>query len=182
MAEKATVGDEDRVLDLCTGTGSVALTLAKRVQGLVVGLDFSIGMLGKAREKAGMQEIGNVNWVQAEANLLPFKDSSFSAATCSHAFYELKGSQREDVLREIVRVTRSGGRFCMMEHEVPENPFIRVLFYLRMYVTGAREVQSFLKEEISLFQGFFEHVKKEVVSSGRSKVIYGEIPANRVAS
>lgn len=177
LAEKAGAEQGDFVLDLCTGTGSVALVLADYVgtNGLVVGLDFSQGMLAKAQEKVRKRELKNINWVQAEAGELPFKDNSFASTTCSHAFYELKSSQREGVLGEIVRVTRPGGRFCMMEHEVPKNFIIRILFYIRMYAAGAKEVRSFLKEEIILFERFFKHVQKEIVSTGRSKVIYGEV-------
>lgn len=177
MAEKAGAKQGDFVLDLCTGTGSVAMVLANYVgtNGLVVGLDFSQGMLSKAQKKVRKQKLKNINWIQAEASELPFKDNSFAAITCSHAFYELKGPQRKGVLGEIVRVAKPGGRFCMMEHEVPKNFIIRILFYLRMYAAGAREVHSFLKEEVTLFKKFFRHVQKEVVSTGRSKVIYGEV-------
>lgn len=177
MAEKVEAKHGDFILDLCTGTGSVALVLADYVgtNGLVVGLDFSQGMLTKAREKVSNRKVDNVNWVQAEASELPFKNNSFAATTCSHAFYELKGSQREKVLGEIVRVTRPGGRFCIMEHEVPKNFIIRILFYLRIYAAGAKKIHSFLNEEIFLFERFFKHVQKEIVSTGRSKVIYGEV-------
>jgi demethylmenaquinone methyltransferase/2-methoxy-6-polyprenyl-1,4-benzoquinol methylase len=54
IVEKTNIAEGERAIDLCTGTGSVAVELAKRVgeNGLAVGLDFSRGMLEKATEKA----------------------------------------------------------------------------------------------------------------------------------
>lgn len=85
IIEKANLSKGDRALDLCTGTGSVAVELARRVgeDGLVVGLDFSQGMLGKAKEKAFRLNLNQLHLVQANASQLPFKNSSFYGVTCS---------------------------------------------------------------------------------------------------
>ena len=66
-------------MDLCSGTGSVAIELAKQVgeKGLVIGLDFSRGMIEKAKEKAKNSKIDGIHLVQANARQLPFKESSF---------------------------------------------------------------------------------------------------------
>ncbi|NIQ52146.1 MAG: methyltransferase domain-containing protein, partial [Gammaproteobacteria bacterium] len=58
------------------------------VDGLVVGVDFSRGMLEEARRKVAGPPAA---LVQADAEHLPFRDGSVDAVTCSHAFYELKG-------------------------------------------------------------------------------------------
>jgi ubiquinone/menaquinone biosynthesis C-methylase UbiE len=63
ITEKANLTKGDRALDLCTGTGSVGAKLAGQVgkNGLVVGLDFSLGMLGKGRERtAAIDEVARV--------------------------------------------------------------------------------------------------------------------------
>jgi demethylmenaquinone methyltransferase/2-methoxy-6-polyprenyl-1,4-benzoquinol methylase len=88
IVEKANLSEGNKVLDLCTGTGSVAAELAKRVgeNGLAVGLDFSRGMLGKAAEKAKKSGLDRLHFVQANASQLPFRKSSFHGVTCSHAF------------------------------------------------------------------------------------------------
>ncbi len=177
LARKTGAGSGDRVLDLCTGTGAVAIALSDRVgpDGMVVGIDFSAGMLNKAKEKAIGQGIKNIEWIQADVTNMPFKDNSFSAVTSSYAFYELKGTSRNRVLQEVTRTTRPEGRFCMMEHDIPENPLIRILFYIRMYVTGLKGVRQFLEEELSLFQQFFKNVEKESIHGGRSKIICGRV-------
>ncbi|MGB9629356.1 MAG: class I SAM-dependent methyltransferase, partial [Thermodesulfobacteriota bacterium] len=86
IVEKANLFQGDRALDLCTGTGSVAVALAKSVgeKGFVVGLDFSRGMLEKAKGKALRLNEGHLYLVQANASQLPFKKSSFHGVTCSH--------------------------------------------------------------------------------------------------
>src|SRR4030043_854011 len=79
ITEKTNLSKGDKALDLCTGTGSVAVELTKGVggEGLVVGLDFSRGMLEKAKEKADRLNLDQLYLVQANASRLPFKKSSF---------------------------------------------------------------------------------------------------------
>jgi ubiquinone/menaquinone biosynthesis C-methylase UbiE len=105
--------------------------LARRAgeRGLVVGLDFSRGMLERARRK--LQGMRGVTLVRAEAAQLAFRPGSFDAVTCSHTFYVLKGAEAEQALEEVARILRPGGLFLMMEYEVREQPLIRLLFYIR---------------------------------------------------
>jgi len=164
-------------LDLCTGTGSVPPFLAEKVgsDGMVIGLDFSSGMLQKAAKKIRGRDIKNIVLIQADAQHLPFKDRTISAVTCSHAFYELKGEVREKTIMEVKRVCQTGGRFCMMEHEVPKKKIIKFLFYIRMVVAGNLGSKSLLRQEANFFKGHFSEVKKEVLPGGNTKVISGVI-------
>jgi len=122
IVDKARVSEGDKALDLCTGTGSVAVEMAGQVgeNGLVVGIEFSRGMIEKAKEKAFRLNLKQLHLVQAYANQLPFKNSSFNGVTCSHAFYELKGKKRTIAIDEVARVLRTDGRFCLMEHAKPQ--------------------------------------------------------------
>ncbi len=159
------------VLDLCTGTGSLLPYLAERVgpSGHVAALDFSRGMLRQGRRKT--KERCNLLLVQGNAERLPFAAGSFGAVTCSHAFYELKGEAREQALREIGRVLAPGGTFFMMEHDLPERPLVRLLFYLRLAVAGAGRVEGFLRQERTLLERHFSRVGKVLSPTGRSKVM-----------
>ena len=116
------VSKGDRALDLCSGTGSVAVELAKHVGkgGLAVGLDFSYGMLGKAKRKSVALNLSQLCFVQGNASQLPFRDSCFGGVSCSHAFYELKGTERSKAIAEVARALKEKGRFCLMEHAKPE--------------------------------------------------------------
>jgi ubiquinone/menaquinone biosynthesis C-methylase UbiE len=173
LAERTGLERGDRVLDLCTGTGALLTALAQRAGagGLVVGLDFSRGMLMQARAKTAAA--GGVVLVEADAERLPFREGSFHAVTCSHAFYELKGSGAERSLEEVRRALRPGGAFLMMEHEVPENRLVRILFYIRLLSMGLRKAREVLGHEEALFRRHFAMVERVATETGRSKIILG---------
>ena len=176
ITDKANLSKGNRALDLCTGTGSVAIELAQKVgeKGLVIGLDFSRGMLDKAKEKTSNYKIDRLQLVQAYANQLPFKNYSFHGVTCSHAFYELKGTERTMAIDEVERILKRGGRFCLMEHAKPEKLFPRLLFYIRIFFLGAKDARKFLSEEGSIFGERFKNITKVMSPTGQSKLIYGE--------
>ena len=159
------------VLDLCTGTGTLLTHLQAKVgaEGQVVGLDFSHGMLQAAQEKT--RKFANVHLVEADAASLPFATGSFDAVTCSHAFYELKGETRERALQEVVRVLRPEGTFLMMEHDVPSNPLIKALYYLRLTFIGGGRAIAFLRREREVLEQYFASIEKVAAPAGRSKVM-----------
>jgi demethylmenaquinone methyltransferase/2-methoxy-6-polyprenyl-1,4-benzoquinol methylase len=176
IVEQANLSKADRVLDLCTGTGSVPIELAKQIgeRGLVIGLDFSRGMLRKAKEKAQGLNLSQFFLIQAYANQLPFKNLSFHGVTCSHAFYELKGKERTMAIEEVARVLKRDGRFCLMEHAKPKRLFPRLFFYLRIFFLGAKDARKFLSEEGLIFGERFKNITKMMSPTGQSKLIYAE--------
>ena len=171
LADQVAVEDGGRVLDLCTGTATLLVHLQTKVgaAGRVVGLDFSHGMLKVARDKT--RNCTNVDLVEADAGALPFTSGTFDAVTCSHAFYELEGKAQDEALREVCRVLKPQGSFLMMEHDVPANPVIRLLFYLRLASMGAAQAVKFLRNEQEELQAHFGDVSKIVAPAGRSKVL-----------
>ncbi len=171
LARKSDVKPADCVLDLCTGTGSMAIVLTRYAsQGVVVGLDFSLGMLRKAKEKAKGTE--NLYFVAADAGALPFKTEAFNIVTCSHAMYELSEDVRFFALENVNRCLKSDGRFCMMEHEEPEQLFIKFLYRLRLLSMG-RKGRKIVRREIDELKEVFTDVAKKVTPAGRTKVICG---------
>jgi demethylphylloquinol methyltransferase len=176
ITEKTLLSEGDRALDLCTGTGSVAVELAKTVgeKGLVVGLDFSWGMIEKARQKAAGLNLNHLHLVQGNASRLPFRSASFHGATCSHAFYELKGSERSKTIEEVARVLKDKGRFCLMEHAKPEKVIARLFFYIRIFFLGASDAKKFLEGEEAVLDERFKNIAREMSPTGQSILIYGE--------
>jgi demethylphylloquinol methyltransferase len=171
LSELVPVKEGERILDICTGTGSLLPHLRQKVgpSGSVVGVDFSRGMLAANRQKTKGFE--NVSLVEADAAFLPFAGSSFDAVTCSHAFYELKGETQERVLREILRILKQGKAFLMMEHDTPKNSLLRALFYIRMISMGAKRALVILKHERRTLESYFSRVEKMASLSGRSKIM-----------
>jgi len=180
ITTRTRVSEGDKVLDICTGTGAVAVELAKRVGrgGLVVGLDFSSGMLEKAKQKSVKLNLAQVFFVRGNAAQLPFKECSFRGVTCSHAFYELKNFERDMAVGEVARVLEKGGRFCLMEHVLPETLFLRMLFYIRLFFLGSKDVKQFLRNEESIFGKRFKNIEKEMSPTGQSKLIHAEKGSN----
>ena len=157
-----------RVLDICCGTGSVVLSFVERFPDiLAVGYDFSIGMLRKAREKNLSEK---VNFIMGDAEILPFADDYFDIVCCSHALYELKGQVRKKALLEMKRVVKPGGSVLIMEHELPQKFFIKILFYIRILMMGPSDSMEFLKEGVNPFRDIFTHVTFKHTGSGKSKL------------
>lgn len=101
------------VLDVATGTGTVARDLARRVgpAGRVLGVDISPGMLNRARARASDQP--NVAFIQGDALMLPVEDASFDAATIAFGMRNLPGYERG--FSEMVRAVRPGGVVACLE-------------------------------------------------------------------
>jgi len=160
---------EPRILDICCGTGSVILTFAQKYpQSTSIGLDFSHGMLRRAKGKASAEM---VNLCEGDAALLPFSNGVFDVVTCSHALYELKGETRMDSLKEMKRVVKPGGRVLIMEHEVPTHPLIKFLFNIRMSLTGSAGAKAFLGAGLEPFQRLFSEVELSHSPSGKSRLV-----------
>jgi ubiquinone/menaquinone biosynthesis C-methylase UbiE len=173
LAQRAGLRPGDRVLDLCTGTGAMLPALAQRTggKGLAVGLDFSRGMLKRARGR--IRGTPGVTLVLAEAERLPLRDASLHAVTCSHAFYELQGAAVDRALAEVTRTLRPGGRFLMMEHDVPEKRLLRFLFYVRLLSMGLRKAREVIGREEGFFRRYFGAVERVATDTGQSKIIVG---------
>ena len=171
LVQKANLKIGDSALDICTGTGSVLPNLQEHVgsEGLVVGLDFSRGMLRAARER-WERKFPYICFIEADVAQLPFRESSFEGVTCSHAFYELKGDTQDGALREINRILKKGHSFLMMEHDVPVKPIIRFLFYLRIFFMGSGKAMEILGREDAVFQKYFARVQRIRTPSGGSKI------------
>ena len=110
-----------RVLDLGTGTGSLALTGAPRVApgGRVIGFDISPEMLALARERASRAGLGNVSFAEGRAEAIPADDSSQDTVLASLSLMYV--IDRAAATREIARVLRPGGRLVAAVWAGPEH-------------------------------------------------------------
>jgi len=124
-ADLANVGPGSRALDVATGTGDLAIALARRVEpgGEVVGSDFSEGMLALARRKAPA-----LRWEWANALALPYADGAFDAATVG--FGARNFSDLPQGLSEMARVVKPGGRVVVLEITTPQKPPLSTFFSL----------------------------------------------------
>lgn len=128
-ADLAALGPGDRALDVATGTGDLAIELARRVgpAGEVVGSDFSEGMLERARAK-GADAFAPLRFEWGDAQALPYADASFAAATVG--FGARNFADLEAGLGEMARVVRPGGRVVVLEITQPQRPPLSSFFAL----------------------------------------------------
>ncbi|RLB00302.1 MAG: hypothetical protein DRG37_02810 [Deltaproteobacteria bacterium] len=161
----------DVALDLCTGTGAMLHYLCNKVgpKGMVIGSDFSHGMLKEGLKKT--RSLENVLLVESDAAYLPFKSHIFDAVTCAYAFYELQGDAQDKMLKEVIRVLKPGHPFLVMEHDLPESMLIRILLYIRLLSMGLRRAIDILKYEKDILERYFVKVEKISLPKGRSKIL-----------
>jgi ubiquinone/menaquinone biosynthesis C-methylase UbiE len=95
------------ILDMPIGTGYFTLEMARRHDGLVVGVDIAQGMVEEARARAVATGADNLVPVQADGHHLPFGDGSFAAITCSNGLQVMPGLV--PTVRELARVLAPGG-------------------------------------------------------------------------
>ena len=146
------------VLDLATGTGDVALALAREDQvGSVMGIDLSEGMLAVGRQKIIAQ--GAASKVKLEAgDAMDLRRSGFDSATMAFGIRNVPDPLR--CLSEIYRALRPGGRVVILEFALPRSRWFRALhlFYLRHVLphigralSGHQFAYRYLNETIESF-------------------------------
>jgi demethylmenaquinone methyltransferase / 2-methoxy-6-polyprenyl-1,4-benzoquinol methylase len=156
--DRAEVGPGSDALDLCCGTGDLALELRRRIgaDGRVVGSDFSEPMLELARGKSGEQGLP-VEFGWADALDLPYGDDSFDAVTIGFGARNL--ADLDKGLAEMVRVLRPGGRVVILEITRPQREPL-ASFYSVWFdkvvpalgnVAGDSDAYSYLPESVRTF-------------------------------
>ncbi|MCA9597323.1 MAG: bifunctional demethylmenaquinone methyltransferase/2-methoxy-6-polyprenyl-1,4-benzoquinol methylase UbiE [Myxococcales bacterium] len=151
------LADDARVLDLATGTGDLAIQIARTHPTChVVGLDPSENMLAVGRDKLG--DLGErVELVAGDAQALPFEDDTFDGVTIAFGIRNVV--DRPAALREMARVTRDSGRVAILELSEPRDglmaPFARfhvhtVVPFLGSLLSGHREYR-YLQRSIAAF-------------------------------
>ena len=129
------IGATQRILDVCAGTGDLALACAARQQGqgTVIGVDMTGPMLTIAQRKQRAAGV-DVHWVQADAQALPFAGGTFDRVVIGFSTRNL--SDLSLGLREMVRVLRSGGRLIILETGYPSNPIVRFGYLLYLFTVA----------------------------------------------
>jgi len=160
-ADLAEVGAGDRALDVATGTGDLAIELARRVApgGEVVACDFSEAMLALARPKAAGGGGAPIAFEWGDALDLGYEDDSFAAAAVGFGarnFADLGAG-----LAEMVRVVRPGGRVVVLEITTPTRPPLSSFFTLWFdhlipalgRIAGDPDAYAYLPSSVRRFPG-----------------------------
>jgi demethylmenaquinone methyltransferase/2-methoxy-6-polyprenyl-1,4-benzoquinol methylase len=132
LVEIAGAGEDQSILDVCTGTGDLAIRFAKaKEKSRLWGVDQSQEMLHLARRKIGQKKLSDrIKLLEADALKLPFQDGYFDIVGVAFGLRNIGQHQR--AIREMVRVLKKGGRLLILEFSPPGgNLFSRTYrFYL----------------------------------------------------
>lgn len=179
------------VLDLATGSGDVALALARGLapETQILGMDFCLPMLSAAEAKkaaAGPDAYARVTFRSGDALALPLPDESCDAVTIAFGLRNL--ADRDRGLREMRRVLRPAGHLFVLEFSQPQ-PWFRPAYYwyLRRLlpwiagrITGDRAAYVYLNETIGEFPDRAE-LAREISAAGFSRVVAGSMTFGIVA-
>jgi demethylmenaquinone methyltransferase / 2-methoxy-6-polyprenyl-1,4-benzoquinol methylase len=202
MVSSLGVSTDARVLDVATGTGAVALEVARRVGASVIGLDQSGPMLREGRARARRAGLGErVRFVLGRGERLPFPEGAFDAVTFTYLLRYVDDPPA--TVAELARVLRPGGTLANLEFHVPDNLAWRGLWHLytRGILPAAGRLASPSWYEVGRFLGpsisrFYRHrplgtqlemwrsagipdVRARVLSLGGGVVIWGHKDARR---
>ncbi|WP_053219395.1 demethylmenaquinone methyltransferase [Virgibacillus senegalensis] len=162
VMKRMDVRQGDSALDVCCGTGDWSLSLADAVgaAGKVVGLDFSKNMLSVGRAKQQEQGIDHLEFVHGNAMELPFDDDSFDFVTIGFGLRNVPDYMQ--VLKEMTRVVKPGGKVVCLETSQPTAIGFRQVYYFyfrfimplfgRMFAKSYEEY-SWLHESAKDFPG-----------------------------
>ena len=160
LVRESEATEGSRVLDLCTGTGDVAIYFGRKVKGAhVTALDFSAQMLERAREKvarAGLED--RVALRQGDALNLPWRAGSFDVVCNSFGLRTLE--DRGKAVAEMARVASPGGRVLILEFLPPPPTLFGALYSWHLHtlmpalggaLSGYRRSYAYLSETVASF-------------------------------
>ena len=147
-----------QALDVATGTGALALELARKIgrEGKVVGVDFSKEMLGRAQGKLAKRQRYNLELICAKAEALPFPDDTFACVSIGFALRNV--TEMEQTLREMTRVLKTGGKMLCLEFSQPQHKIFRRIYYFYIF-----HILPFLGQVISRNKEAYAYLPKSIV-------------------
>ncbi|MGQ4878434.1 bifunctional demethylmenaquinone methyltransferase/2-methoxy-6-polyprenyl-1,4-benzoquinol methylase UbiE [Billgrantia sp. LNSP4103-1] len=188
--ERSGVRPGHSVLDIAGGTGDLTLKFSRMVgpRGRVVLADINESMLRVGRDKLLDNGVGgNVEYVQANAECLPFPDNSFDCITIAFGLRNV--TDKDAALRSMARVLKPGGRLLVLEFSKPRNPMLtraydeysfRLLPVMGQMVAGDADSYRYLAESIRVHPDQ-ETLKVMMEAAGLERVEYTNLTGGIVA-
>ncbi len=180
----------NKVLDLAGGTGDLTKKFSKIVgpTGKVVLADINSSMLEVGRERLTNQGyVGNIEYVQANAQYLPFEDNTFDVITIAFGLRNV--TDKDEALRSMFRVLKPGGRLLVLEFSQTNNPLLKKAYDLYSFtalplmgklVTNDSESYKYLAESIRMHPDQ-ETLKGMMQDAGFNRVSYHNMTGGMVA-
>ncbi len=136
LIDHAQFAQHDRILDVASGTGILAIAIKQRCPDAAVSaLDCDATMLSRAAYKAARQAV-DISFDRAYAQYLPYADACFDRVVSSLFFHHLTWDDKQQVAREMFRVLKPGGTLHVLDWGRAENRVMRGLCYMVQLVDG----------------------------------------------
>lgn len=155
------ISGNEKILDLCTGTATNAIGIAKQKKNTeIIGVDLSDNMLKMASKKAKNQGIRNVKFYQMDATYLKFKKKTFDKILLSLVLHELDEELADKIIVEAKRVLKDEGEIIITEWEPSKKRMQRLLF-MPIHYLEPKSYKKFIKKDLySYFMKYGLEIKK----------------------
>lgn len=161
----------DKVLDLCTGTGTNAVNIAKRDNSVILkGVDISKDMLVIAKSKAKKEKLNNIKFYEMDATNMRFKDKCFDKILLSLVLHETDEDLAAKMIKEAIRVLKDDGEIIVTEWERSSDVIKKILFF-PIEILEPKPYKSFVVKNL---YAYFDEFGLEVIEEAHcdySKVL-----------
>lgn len=155
--------EDEKVLDLCTGTATNAIAIAKKkANATIVGIDLSRDMLKVARNKIRKNGLNNIKLFEMDATHLKFKSHCFDKILISLVLHELDEELAARIITEASRVLSDRGEIIITEWEPSKQLFKRILFAPIHYLEP-KPYRKFIKKDLyAYFEKYGLSIQEEI--------------------
>ena len=167
----------DKVLDVATGTGDIAIAIRKKYIADITGIDLSVNMLKVAKKKSKKLKINDIRFIEGDAEALPFDDNTFDKLLISYGLRNL--GDAEAGLKEFYRVLKPNGKIGILEFTQPRSTLIAKVFKFYFNRILPR-VASFFSN--SKAYRYLPESVENFMSAGQLKILLNNIGFNKIYS
>jgi ubiquinone/menaquinone biosynthesis C-methylase UbiE len=166
----------EKILDMCSGTGTLTVMIAKKLRGIgeVVGIELSPAQLRIARKK---EKLEGLYFLEGDAQNIPFSDCYFDKNVICGALHEMPQEVRKNVLSEAHRAVKPGGRMVNVEQNRPDQKWKALFFdFLERFNPEYTTYKNMLKcgQANEIKRAGFRIIKKEIISWDFFQIILAE--------
>jgi len=178
LIQNLNIKNRQSVLDVACGTGDVGFEILKRFEIQLTNIDISKKMLDIAEKKAQKKNLGNIQFIQGDAEILPLENDSVDCLTIAYGFRNI--AHYEKALKEFYRVLKPGGTLGILEFSIPRSrifgSFFKFYFYHILPCIGSlfsrSDAYHYLPESVDFFPSR-DYICQKIIDSGfqRPKII-----------
>ncbi len=145
------INENDYVLDICTGTATNAINIAKKYSKTkVIGIDLSDAMLDMAKQKIQGENISNIELINMDAAKLSFEDKTFDKILISLVLHELDEYAANQIIKQAKRVLKDNGEIIITEWE-PSKRFLQSILFMPIHLFEPKSYRLFIKKDLNQY-------------------------------